>query len=87
MTGRTKQAVLFALRKLARDKDTPAKLRWEATNKLMELEGWGISNKSCTPKSGNEARASKLKNLARKLSEEKESTGSPGANVEKSRAA
>jgi hypothetical protein len=38
MTTRTKQALLYGLRKLSRAKDVPHRLRWEALQQLRELE-------------------------------------------------
>lgn len=38
MTTRTKQALLAGLRKLARAKETPPKIRIRACEQLMELE-------------------------------------------------
>lgn len=67
LTGRTKQAVIHALRKLARGKDTPAKLRWEAVNKLLELEQAGIQNKYPAPETSKAKNSNKLKELAKIL--------------------
>ena len=64
MTGRTRQAVIHALRKIARAPETKPKMRYEAALKLMELEGVGISNITPSKYLQKKANLNKLKKLA-----------------------